>query len=40
MPADLIHRTGITVPVETIYRAVTTEEGIRAWWMAARFRQV
>ena len=32
MPADLIHRIGITAPAETIYRAITTEEGIRAWW--------
>ena len=32
MPTDLIHRIGITAPAETIYRALTTEDGIRAWW--------
>ena len=32
MPTDLIHRIGIAAPAETIYRALTTEDGIRAWW--------
>jgi uncharacterized protein YndB with AHSA1/START domain len=32
MPTDLIHRIGIAAPAETIYRAITTEDGIRAWW--------
>jgi uncharacterized protein YndB with AHSA1/START domain len=32
MPTDLIHRIGIAAPPETIYRALTTEDGIRAWW--------
>jgi uncharacterized protein YndB with AHSA1/START domain len=32
MPTDLIHRLGIAAPAETIYRAFTTEGGIRAWW--------
>ena len=32
MPTDLIHRLGIAAPAETIYRALTTEDGIRARW--------
>jgi len=32
MPTDLIHRIGIAAPPETIYRALTTQESIRAWW--------
>ena len=32
MPTDLIHLIGIAAPAETIYEAITTEEGIRAWW--------
>ena len=32
MPTDPIHRIGIVAPVEKIYRALTTEEGIRGWW--------
>src|SRR5258706_3337825 len=32
MPTSLIHRIGIAAPAETIYRALTTEDGIRAWW--------
>jgi uncharacterized protein YndB with AHSA1/START domain len=31
MPIDLIHRIGIAAPAEMIYRALTTEDGIRAW---------
>ena len=34
MPTDLIHRIGIAAPAEKIYRALTTEEGIKAWWTA------
>ncbi|MGA9780441.1 MAG: hypothetical protein ACLPRE_00110 [Limisphaerales bacterium] len=30
IPTDLIHLIGIAAPVETIYRAIPTEEGIRA----------
>ena len=33
MPTDLIHRIGNAAPAETIYRAITTEEGIHTWWM-------
>ena len=32
MPTDLIHRISIAAATETIYRAITTEDGIRAWW--------
>jgi uncharacterized protein YndB with AHSA1/START domain len=32
MATDLIHRIGIEAPAEKIYQAITTEEGIRAWW--------
>lgn len=32
MPTDLIHRIGIEASPEKIYKALTTEEGIRAWW--------
>lgn len=32
MATDLIHRIGIEAAAEKIYRAITTEEGIRAWW--------
>ena len=32
MPTDLIHRISIAAPAEKIYRALTTEEGIQAWW--------
>ena len=35
MHTDLIHCIGIAAPAETIYRAITTEEGIRAWWTTA-----
>jgi hypothetical protein len=31
MATDLIHRIGIAAPTETIYRALPTEAGIRAW---------
>jgi uncharacterized protein YndB with AHSA1/START domain len=29
---DLIHRIGIAAPAEKIYRAITTEEGVKGWW--------
>jgi uncharacterized protein YndB with AHSA1/START domain len=29
---DLIHRIGIEASLEKIYRAITTEEGVRSWW--------
>jgi uncharacterized protein YndB with AHSA1/START domain len=32
MPTDLIHRIDIAAPAETVYRILTTEDGIRAWW--------
>jgi len=32
MPTDIIHRIEISAPAEKIYRAITTEEGIKAWW--------
>jgi len=32
MTTDLIHRIDIAAPAEKIYRALTTEDGIRAWW--------
>ena len=32
MSTDLIHRIEIAAPAEKIYRALTTEEGIKAWW--------
>ena len=35
MPTDLIHLIGIAAPADTIYRDITTEEGIRAWWTTA-----
>jgi len=31
MPTGFIHLIGIAAPAETIYEAITTEEGIRAW---------
>ena len=35
MPTDLIHLIGIAAPAKTIYEAITTEHGIRAWWTTA-----
>ncbi len=32
MSTVLIHRLGIAAPAEKIYRALTTEAGIQAWW--------
>ena len=31
MPTDLIHCIGIAAPMETIYRALTTKDDLRAW---------
>jgi len=31
MPTDLIYLIGIRAPAVTIYEAITTEDGIRAW---------
>jgi uncharacterized protein YndB with AHSA1/START domain len=38
MPTDLIHRIGIAAATETIYHAITIEEGIRAWWTSISAR--
>ena len=38
MPTDLIHRIGIAAPAEKIYRAIATEEAIRAWWTSISAR--
>ena len=32
MPTDLFHRIGIAAPARTVYEAITTGDGIRAWW--------
>jgi len=32
MSTDLIHRIAIAASAEKIYRAITTEEGIKGWW--------
>ena len=32
MPSDLIHRIGVAAPADDIYRALTTEAGIKGWW--------
>src|SRR6185369_2149863 len=32
MPIDLLHGITIAAPPEKIYRALTTEDGIRGWW--------
>jgi hypothetical protein len=31
MPTSLVHRIGIAAVTDTIYSAITTEDGIRAW---------
>jgi len=36
MPTDLFHRISIAAPAEKLYRAITTEEGIRARWTSGR----
>jgi uncharacterized protein YndB with AHSA1/START domain len=32
MSIELTHHIYITAPAEEVYRAITTEEGIRSWW--------
>ena len=32
MHTDLIHRITIAAAADTVYEAITTAEGIRAWW--------
>ncbi len=32
MSKNLRHRISISAPIEKVYQAITTEEGIRAWW--------
>jgi uncharacterized protein YndB with AHSA1/START domain len=32
MAIDLIHHITVAAPADRIYRAITTEEGIRGWW--------
>ena len=29
---DILHRVGITAPRDAVYRALTTTEGLAAWW--------
>jgi uncharacterized protein YndB with AHSA1/START domain len=29
---DILHRVGITAPQDAVYRALTTTEGLAAWW--------
>jgi uncharacterized protein YndB with AHSA1/START domain len=29
---DILHRVGITAPQDAVYRALTTPEGLAAWW--------
>ncbi len=29
---DILHRVGIQAPVEKVYRALTSEEGLAGWW--------
>jgi uncharacterized protein YndB with AHSA1/START domain len=30
--ADILHRVGINVPVQKVYEALTTVDGIASWW--------
>lgn len=30
--SDILHRVGITAPQEAVFRALTTPEGLAAWW--------
>ena len=32
MPTGFIHRLDLTAPEEAIFRAITTQDGIRVWW--------
>jgi uncharacterized protein YndB with AHSA1/START domain len=29
---DIVHRVGVKAPLEQVYRAVATREGVAAWW--------
>jgi uncharacterized protein YndB with AHSA1/START domain len=29
---DILHRVGINAPIEKVYEAITTQDGISAWW--------
>lgn len=29
---DIVHRVGIKAPIEKVYSAVATTEGVRGWW--------
>ena len=29
---DILHRIGITAPTEAVYTALTTVDGLSAWW--------
>jgi uncharacterized protein YndB with AHSA1/START domain len=31
---DILHRVGITAPAEKVYEALTTVDGLAAWWTA------
>ena len=30
--ADILHRVGVRAPLDEVYRAVTTREGLADWW--------
>lgn len=30
--ADILHRVGIRAPIEAVYKALTTRDGLAAWW--------
>jgi uncharacterized protein YndB with AHSA1/START domain len=32
MMVDILHRVGIKAPVNEVYKALTTREGLAAWW--------
>ena len=32
MMVDILHRVGIKAPVDEVYKAVTTREGLAGWW--------
>jgi uncharacterized protein YndB with AHSA1/START domain len=32
--ADILHKVGIQASADAVYRALTTREGLRAWWTA------
>jgi uncharacterized protein YndB with AHSA1/START domain len=32
MMVDILHRVGAVAPLETVYAAVATPEGIAGWW--------